>query len=358
MKQRILSVAICGLLLATAWQAEAQDAELHYGRPGLSYPSGDRDLKAYIYYASYGGTEIAKESRVLGDMAFSSWVIHDHRSRCVGYLFVSRSGIRYSGTNDKHEFDAPWAEVKEVKRSDKKGDPRITVRLNKKDFHFRPAYIDMEDNWQTHDMSESGRAGFMADFFLLSVEDFDAAVRQFESLAANLPGYRFRPRPLSPEQMAAVESAERKGEAAEQAGRILEATGHYLAAVNTLPESPDLEVNWRVRSRLLELVAKLESPPSPPEEARRRMAYAVTALEGATTPAQYDKALAEFYAALKAAPWWAPLYFDTAMVLEQGGYLASARSHLELYLLAAPNAEDREAVQQKIYPLEYKAKNQ
>ena len=88
------------------------------------------------------------------------------------------------------------------------------------------------------------------------------------------------------------------------------------------------------------------------------MAYAVTALEGATTAAEYDKALAEWYGALKAAPWWAPLYFDTAMVLEQGGYLASARSHLELYLLAAPNAEDRETVQQKIYSLEYKANNQ
>ena len=206
-------------------------------------------------------------------------------------------------------------------------------------------------------MSKSKWADAIVDFLLLSVEDFDAAVREFESRAANLPGYRFRPRPLSAEQTAAVESAESKARVAERAGRSLEALGHYLAAVKALPEAPDLEVNRRVRSRLIELVAKLESRPSPPEEAHRLRVYAVTALEGATTAAQYDKALAEFYAALKAAPWWAPLYFDTAMVLEQSGYLASARSHLQLYLLAAPNAEDRDAVQQKIYSLEYKTRS-
>ena len=88
------------------------------------------------------------------------------------------------------------------------------------------------------------------------------------------------------------------------------ALGHYLAAAKALPEAPDLEVDRRVRSRLIELVAKMESPPVPPEEARRRMAYPVTALEGATETVPYEKALVEFYRALKAAPWWAPLYFS------------------------------------------------
>ena len=307
MKQRILFVAICGLLLTTAWQAAGQDAVMYYGDRALRFPSGDRDLNAYIEYASYLGRPVAEGSLILREVAFSSGVLHDHRGRCAGSLFVSRSGIKYSGTNDKHEFDVPWIEIEEVKRSGKKGDPRITVRLKKKDYHFRPSYIDMEDNWTIHDMSKSKWADAIVDFLLLSVEDFDAAVREFESRAANLPGYRFRPRPLSAKQTAAVESAESRGEAAEQAGQLLEATGHYLAAVKALPEAPDLEVDWRVRSRLIELVAKLQSPPSPPEEARRRMAYAVTALEGATTAAEYDKALAEFYAALKDAPWWAPL---------------------------------------------------
>ena len=40
------------------------------------------------------------------------------------------------------------------------------------------------------------------------------------------------------------------------------------------------------------------------------MAYPVTALEGATETVPYEKALVEFYRALKAAPWWAPLYFS------------------------------------------------
>ena len=46
------------------------------------------------------------------------------------------------------------------------------------------------------------------------------------------------------------------------------------------------------------------------------------------------------------------------MVLEQGEYYASAQNHLRLYLFAAPNAEDRDTVQQRIYSLEYKANNQ
>ena len=172
--------------------------------------------------------------------------------------------------------------------------------------------------------------GTIVDFFLVTVEDFDAAVRQFKRLTADLPGYRFIPRPLSAEQTAAVESAESKARVAERAGRSLEALGHYLAAVKALPEAPDLEVDWRVRSRLIELVSKMESAPAPTEEARRRQGFAVAALEGATTAAQYDKSLAELYAALRAAPWWAALYFDTGMVLEQGEYYASARNHLRL----------------------------
>lgn len=149
MKQRIFFVAIC-VMLATAWQAGGQDAVTYYGSRALRFPSGDRDLNAYIEYASMRGRPVAKGSLTLRGMAFRSGVLHDHRGRCAGSLFVSRSGIQYHGTNDKHEFDVPWTQIEEVKRSGKKGDPRITVRWKKKDYHFRLSYIDMEDNWIIH----------------------------------------------------------------------------------------------------------------------------------------------------------------------------------------------------------------
>ncbi len=345
MIQRIPFLAIG--FLATAWPAAAQQAALHDGRPALQITSVDGEANTYIDYGMYEGETV-----------FRFLVTHVHSNLCNGYLYVSRSGIQYDPEfspefwNDA--FDEPWADIKEVKRSTKKDKDGMTVRRKKRKYNFYPAVV----NSRLERIHSAVTWGTIVDFFLASVEDFDAVVRQFIRLTADLPGYRFIPGPLSAEQTAAVESAESKARVAEEAGRPLEALGHYLAAVKALPEAPDLEVDWRVRSRLVELVSKLESPPAPTEEARRRMAFAVAALEGATTAAQYDKSLAEFYQALKAAPWWARLYFNTAMVLEQGEYYASARSHLRLYLLAASNAEDREAVQQRIYTLEYKANNQ
>ncbi len=342
----IVFVAICGTL-AGAPPAGAQEAALHDGRPAFLLTSVSGELNTHIDYVAHHG-----------EAAFRFLVVHDLVTECKGYLYVSRSGVRYEpfGSTPKHEDDAfhiMQDEIEAVSRSAEKGYSWLTFRLKKREYLFSPGVFDRQGqifatkNWR-----------FIVDFSSTSIVNFDKAVSQFKEITADLPGRRFFPRPLSAEQTAAVESAESKARVTERAGRSLEALGHYLAAVKALPEAPDLEVDGRIRRRLIELVAKLEAPPSPPEEARRRMAYAVTALEGATTAAQYDKALVEFYRALKSAPWWAPLYFNTGMVLEQGGYLASARSHLQLYLLAAPNAEDRDTVQQKIYSLEYKMRNQ
>jgi tetratricopeptide (TPR) repeat protein len=119
-----------------------------------------------------------------------------------------------------------------------------------------------------------------------------------------------------------------------------------------------LDVEERLQRRILQLVRHLDPPPALPEEANRRAAYAMTAFEGATSPKDFDNAIAEWNQALRAAPWWPEAYFNLALVLEKREHYAEAARNLQLYLLAKPDAEDARAVQQKIYSLEYKAQQQ
>lgn len=55
-------------------------------------------------------------------------------------------------------------------------------------------------------------------------------------------------------------------------------------------------------------------------------------------------------------PWWPEAYFNRGLLLEDRGSYAETVQSLKLYLLAAPNATDATQVQQKIYMLEYKAR--
>jgi len=188
---------------------------------------------------------------------------------------------------------------------------------------------------------------------LQAASDFNAALKKAETVD------KYAIRPLSAKEMSALMLEENKGASAEQDGRLREAWEHYLTAFRTLPKRPPPDLDQRLRELIIKLVRRLDPPPAIPEEARMRAGLVSVALELAKKdPSQLDAGIDEWQEALRVAPWWPEGNFNVGLMLEQRERFEEAARFLRLYLLAMPNASDRDAVQQKIYKLEYEAKAQ
>lgn len=151
------------------------------------------------------------------------------------------------------------------------------------------------------------------------------------------------------------------GRQAEEAGKLREALTHYVAALQSTPQGSDAD--RQLREKIINLVQKIQPPPAIPEEARRHMAEGIAAMKIARDVSGYKEAEKQFEKARTAAPWWADPYFNIGVIKEktwklhygfdaERGYKAAVEN-LNLYLLAAPNAPDANAVRSKIYELEY-----
>jgi len=142
------------------------------------------------------------------------------------------------------------------------------------------------------------------------------------------------------------------GRAAEQSGKLREALPHYVAALQSASEGSATE--QRLREAIIKLVQKLDPPPAVPEEAERRMARGRAAVKTATDTQGYERAVKEFYAATKVAPWLAEAYYNLGVVNEKAGRYSEVVQSLKWYLLAAPHASDAKAVRDLIYEIEYR----
>ena len=150
----------------------------------------------------------------------------------------------------------------------------------------------------------------------------------------------------------AQSSEEAAGKAAEQAGKYREALTHYVAALQLVSEgSTD---DQRLRETIIKLVQKLSPPPAVPEESTRFSVRGQIAIKEAKSAVDFDEAAREFGNALRVAPWWADGYINQGVALEKAGKFNEAARALKFYLLAAPNAPDRQNVRNQVYALEYR----
>ena len=92
-------------------------------------------------------------------------------------------------------------------------------------------------------------------------------------------------------------------------------------------------------------------------EAKRHMARGAAAMEMAKSPADYQKAVNEFSQAVKEAPDWADAWFNLGVAQESAGDYGAAIDSFKTYLKKAPKASDADAVQTRIYKLEFKLEN-
>lgn len=153
-------------------------------------------------------------------------------------------------------------------------------------------------------------------------------------------------------QNAFCASEEEIGQAAEKAGKHREALTHYVSALGSVSEGS--EDAQRLREKIIAIAQKLNPPPAIPKEAKKYMTRGEAAVELAQDEAGFGKAAGEFSRAVRLAPWLAQGYFNLGLVQEKAGNYTEAIRSLKLYLLAAPDASDAEAVEAQIVKLEYK----
>jgi len=140
------------------------------------------------------------------------------------------------------------------------------------------------------------------------------------------------------------------GREAEKAGKLLEALGHYTAALQQTREESDWE--RKLQERIIKLVRNLNPPPAVPEDAYRHMARGEAFFEAATNKEGLKRAAKEFHAASRMAPWLPEAYRTLGIAQDKAGLYAKAIDTLELYLLAAPMAPDAREVRNFIYKIE------
>jgi len=107
-------------------------------------------------------------------------------------------------------------------------------------------------------------------------------------------------------------------------------------------------------AKVIKLALGMKPAPAIPEEAEKFIARGQAAVEAARELADFKTAAAEFEKAVLAAPWVANAYYNLGVVQDKAGDYAGAIRNLNLYLLAAPNADDMRAVKSLIYKIEFK----
>jgi len=138
---------------------------------------------------------------------------------------------------------------------------------------------------------------------------------------------------------------------AEEVGNFREALNHYIKALEADG------TNTELRKKLVIVAAKLDPPPAVPQEAKKHLARGRAAVKMASDQEGFMKASEEFAAVIQIAPWLAEAYYNLGVVQDKAGEYSKAIANLEMYLLASPQAQDTEEVQDLIYEIEFRMEN-
>jgi tetratricopeptide (TPR) repeat protein len=121
----------------------------------------------------------------------------------------------------------------------------------------------------------------------------------------------------------------------------------YVAALQKNPSDNTL------REKIIKLALMLDQKPVAPQDAVMHENAAEYAIENAKTTADFAAAAREYEQALFAAPWIAADYFKCGVAYEKAGQFDAAIRNFNLYLMAAPGAQDANDVLKRIGELEY-----
>ena len=142
------------------------------------------------------------------------------------------------------------------------------------------------------------------------------------------------------------------GHTAESEGKLRQALTHYVTALKSVSEGSAKD--RELREQIIRLSQKLQPPPAVPDEAYEYEGRA----EAAINSQAYSDAVKEYKRALLIAPWVADYYFNLGVALEGEKKPREAIHNYNLYLFAAPNAEDTRQVKKNIGRLKYAMEKQ
>lgn len=108
-----------------------------------------------------------------------------------------------------------------------------------------------------------------------------------------------------------------------------------------------------LRKKIIKLALTLNPKPVTPDAAITREGAAEYAFKNAKSNSDYSDAAKEYEKALLVAPWVAADYFNCGVAHEKAGENKAAIRNFNLYLLAAPNAEDAVDVKKLVGGLQY-----
>jgi tetratricopeptide (TPR) repeat protein len=150
----------------------------------------------------------------------------------------------------------------------------------------------------------------------------------------------------------ALAGALSEGQAAEKAGKLRQALTHYVEALKSVPEGSASD--RELREKIIRLAPKIHPPPAVPDEVYEYEGRAEAAINLQT----YSDAVKEYKRVLLIVPWVADYYFNLGLALEGAKKPREAIRNYELYLFAAPNAEDTKQVKKNIGRLKYAMEKQ
>jgi tetratricopeptide (TPR) repeat protein len=144
------------------------------------------------------------------------------------------------------------------------------------------------------------------------------------------------------------------------AGSALRATTHSSANsrkqlrqyVAQLQNHPD---NLELRKKIIKLALTMRPAPSVSQTALEAEGAAEYAFQAASSKDDYDAAAKLYEKALLAAPWSAEYYLNLAVCREKAEEYDKAITNYNFYILAAPDAKDRDDVLKKIGAMKYAA---
>ena len=108
-----------------------------------------------------------------------------------------------------------------------------------------------------------------------------------------------------------------------------------------------------LREAIIRLTLTLDPKPSVPDAATLAEGAGEYAFKNAQSASDYSDSARQYEKALLIAPWIAADYFNCGVAYEKAGDNKNAIRNLNLYLLAAPSAEDLQAVKKRIGGLQY-----
>jgi len=125
--------------------------------------------------------------------------------------------------------------------------------------------------------------------------------------------------------------------------------------VSDLQKNP---LDAALREKIIKLVLTMDPKPALPGEVAIHEGAAEYAFKSAKTNADFADAAQEYEKALLAAPWLAADYFNCGVAYEKAENFDAAIRNFNLYLTAAPDAQDATDVRKRIGGLKYAAEKE